>query len=170
MIRRYFHYPKFARDISGAALVEFALIAVPIFIVIFGTVQNVLFSVARISLDSNLQALVYAAANNGSSMPTQFFNRPALCAQAGVYLVACSNSPDLCFSVVQLDTIMANNLAKLPCTGNVNLNSINTGPVAIIVEYRVPNYFAFFGALATSDVSLSPSTTIRSVALYHPGL
>lgn len=165
-MKRVPHGVKFLPDQRGAALVELALLAVPLFVLIIGTFQNVLVSIARISLDSTLQSMTYDAANQSGIIALRYFTRSNLCGRSGFYLVDCAKSPDVCFAVIPLDFIALADIATLPCQGSAGGNSMNTGPVAIIVEYRIPNYFNISGFLTSGKTSLPTQSIIRSVALY----
>lgn len=159
----------YTKDCRGSALVELALIALPLFVVILATLQNALVSVARISLDANVQSMTYDTTNLDKPLIANILTRDNLCARQGFYLTDCATSPDFCLSIVSLDIVKFENISKLDCGGGSQIDTTKTGPLALIVEYPVPE---FLNALSLLQMGTSNSSTrmkIRSVALYIPG-
>jgi Flp pilus assembly pilin Flp len=159
----------FRKSQSGAAMVELAFILLPLTVLLIGTLETVLVSIARASLDANLQAQAYDAANADQSQLQFFLARDALCARPGLYLVDCQSSSEFCFSIVPIDTIPSGQLASLQCQSNAIHGPALQGTLAFVTEYKVPSYLDIFGVLADFGLGTNRATTIRSVALAFRG-
>lgn len=153
---------------SGASVVEFALISVPLFALIIGTVENILVSVARISLDSTLQAVVYDAANNMALANGSILSKNGFCDRTTFLLVDCNASKDLCFSVIQVDQLPIAQIMNVQCTQSISSVAARQGVFAYIVEYKIPNYLNFIPYIMPTLNGTPADIKIRSVALFQP--
>ena len=151
-------------DRAGAAMVEFAFIAIPLFILIFGMLQTVLVFVAKASLDSNLQAIAYdfsnAGLNNASTMPT----RETLCSRNLFVLVDCRSSVDFCFAIIPVDQLPIDQVSTISCTPNTGLFNKVQGTFAFVSEYEVPPFLDIFVLLKNLTALQTDPPKIRSVA------
>ena len=150
---------------SGAAMVELAFIILPLMVLLIGTLETVLVSVARASLDANVQAQAYDTTNaDAMQMPT-LTTRSSFCQRDGFYLVDCQASDAFCFSVVAIDSVSSSEIDSYPCHPGTSQGPNLQGTLAYIVEYDVPVYFDLFGSIADLGQGGSRRTRIRSVAL-----
>ena len=154
---------------SGAAMVELAFILLPLTMLLIGTLETVLVSIARASLDSNLQAQAYDAANADQTQIQSFLTRDALCARSGLYLVDCQSGSEFCFSIVPIDNVPTIDGLSLRCHSNSSPNLASQGALAFIAEYNVPAYLDIFGLMADFGLGSKRNTRIRSVALAFRG-
>lgn len=151
-------------DKTGAAMVEFAFIAVPFLILILGMLQTILAFVAKASLDSNLQVIAYDFSNAGADTASSMLTRETLCTRNLFILVDCGSPRDLCFAIFPVDGMSADQMSPLPCIENATPFNVAQGTFALVSEYEIPPYLDLFVLLKNLISVQSEPRKIRSVA------
>lgn len=152
---------------KGATSVEFALIIVPFLALLFGTLQSLLVSTAKLTLDSALQTLAYDAANASATDLQALLNRQNLCTKSVLFLVSCKASSDLCFSVIPLDLGGSIQEPVRTCQAKTAQENPSGCCYQIMVEYQIPVVFDFTRQLMFMSGNMAEPNILRSVAFVY---
>lgn len=154
-------------DRRGAAAVEFALIAIPMVILIFGTIQNTILSAAKLSLDTAVQNLAYDASNLDAGSAGSILTRQNFCSRTGFYLTDCASDTQLCFIVIPLEVGGVLQNPVLECDLSNAFPPTTTCCYQLIVAYPVPSVFDISYLLATLSGAVPQQKFLQSVAWIY---
>ena len=158
---------QFGNHQHGAAAVEFALIAIPMMVLIFGSIQNLVLSAAKLSLDLSVQNFAYEASNSDANILTANYPRSAFCNKALFNLVDCNSKDEFCFHIFALGSGEA---LQNPTSGCDNQSEAAIAPACcyqVIVSYQVPPVFDISAFLAIFGGTTGQRRVIQSVGLIY---
>ena len=165
LVRRYK-----AQD-DGVVAVEFALLAIPLFVLIIGAVEMSLFFAGGVVLEgaaSDAARLIRTGQSQTSENPEQVF-ADRLCEKVGV-MIDCE---DLQYQVIRMETDSfseaENNQPEFDAEGNLidePFNAGNSNDVILIrAAYRYEFLTPFIGAMATGDPSRNWMNHLATVVI-----
>lgn len=155
------------RGNQGVSSVEFALIAVPLLVLIFGTIQNLILPTAQVTLDSALQNLAYDAVNATPESLPKILNKQNLCNRKALFLVNCDEGSDLCFAVTSLDNQGSLKSPDFSCDALDLPLSFAGCCYQLTVEYDIPTLFDLTSIFIGSSTQAAVSRKLRSVAFVY---
>lgn len=158
---------KLAFNGRGAAAIEFALIAVPMVLLILGSFQIILLSAAKLSLDMAVQNLAYDAAKRDVAAMDTVLTRSNFCSLSSFNLVDCESDTELCFQIIPLDSNGVLQDPVFECQIKTALPSMKNCCYEIIVNYPVPAAFDFWVLLAAFDGASHQTRYLQSVAFVY---